>query len=112
MKIIGHINDEILVGKNTNEKYFFITVQQVNNLVKISFKDNAGGINENILDTIFEPYTTSKYNSLGIGLGLNIAYNCIVNINKGFIKAENRSFIYDDKIFTGAKLTITLHTKI
>ncbi len=103
---------EALKKANTNEKYIFITTKKDDNDVTVTIEDNAGGINENILDTIFEPYTTSKYNSLGTGLGLNIAYNCIVNINKGFIKAENRSFIYDDKIFTGAKLTITLHTKI
>lgn len=40
------------------------------------------------MNSIFNPYTTSKYNSLGTGLGLNIAYNCIVNSNKGSIKVK------------------------
>lgn len=60
------------------------------------------------MNSIFNPYTTSKYNSLGTGLGLNIAYNCIVNSNKGNIKVKNSTYSYLNKQFTGAEFTIYL----
>ena len=103
---------EALKKTNIKNKYIFITTKKEDDYISITIKDNAGGINENILDTIFEPYTTSKYNSLGTGLGLNIAYNCIVNVNKGFIKAENSNFTYNNEKFFGAKFTINLQVKI
>lgn len=66
---------EILLKKD-EESYIVLTI-----------KDNAGGINNEILDIIFEPYTTTKKNK-NSGLGLHIAKK-IVNQFNGSIKAYN-----------------------
>ena len=55
----------------------------------ITFKDNAGGIDEEILDKIFEPYFTTKHASLGTGLGLYMSRMIIQNSMKGTIEAKN-----------------------
>ncbi len=50
-----------------------------------------------MLGKIFEPYTTTKHQSQGTGLGMNITYNFIVTSMKGTISAENTKFNYKGK---------------
>ncbi len=90
------------------EKYIFISSSMVKNSVTITMLDNAGGINEEIIDKIFEPYFTTKHKSQGTGLGLHMTYNLIVNGMNGTIKASNKEFQYNGKSYTGALFTIKL----
>lgn len=55
----------------------------------ISFCDNGGGIKEDIIHSIFDPYFTTKFASAGTGIGLYIAKNIIATRMKGEIKAVN-----------------------
>ncbi len=55
--------------------------------VKVRFKDNGGGIDANLLATLFEAFVSSKLHG-GIGIGLNIAKK-IVEDQKGSIRAYN-----------------------
>ena len=88
------------------EKYFFITTKKGNKRTIINLKDNAGGIKEELISRVFEPYTTSKNKSLGTGLGLNITYNFIVEGMKGEIFVENTNFQYENKKYKGCEFTI------
>jgi hypothetical protein len=56
------------------------------NIVRLIVTDNGNGFPENLLDSIFEPYTTTK--SKGGGLGLAIVQN-IVEQHEGQIFASN-----------------------
>ena len=56
----------------------------------IRFKDSAGGIKEEIINDIFEPFISSKEHS-GMGVGLNIAKK-IVDEQDGIIKDYNEDF--------------------
>ncbi|KAA6224596.1 MULTISPECIES: PAS domain-containing sensor histidine kinase [unclassified Campylobacter] len=58
------------------------------NYIKISIKDNAGGIEEENLDKIFFPYFSSKHPSQGVGVGLCICKQIVENLG-GSIKARN-----------------------
>jgi signal transduction histidine kinase len=78
------------------------------NEVVISFQDNAGGIPENIIDKIFEPYFTTKHQSQGTGLGLHMVYKMIVEGMKGSISVENYHFTFKEKVYEGALFTIKI----
>jgi len=91
-----------------SDKYIFITTKIEDENVFITFKDNAGGIKEEILPKIFEPYFTTKHKSQGTGLGLSMTYRIIVDGMNGSLAVETVSYTYDKVEFQGAQFTISL----
>jgi len=63
---------EIHTVRKNPEPYVFLRCQKNNDKVIISIKDNAGGIDEDIKDKIFDLYSSTKegLNNTGIGLYL------------------------------------------
>ena len=55
----------------------------------IEVSDNGGGIDSNIIESIFDPYFTTKGNASGTGIGLHIAKNIIESRMKGLLSVEN-----------------------
>ncbi|MGK0289299.1 MAG: signal transduction histidine kinase [bacterium] len=54
-------------------------------VLELSFSDNGGGILEENLNLIYEPFFTTKPNSGGTGLGLNIIQSIVQNKLQGQI---------------------------
>ena len=78
------ILNEIKKGKIVVKGY------EKNSSIYLSITDNAGGIDEDIIDKIFEPYFTTKHKSQGTGLGLYISKMIIEGKFKGKLLMENR----------------------
>ena len=89
--LLNNAYDEFLKSdKLFKDRALNIRIMQEDDKTIISFKDNANhGIDETILDNIFEPFVSTKDYS-GIGLGLNIAKK-IIKKHKGKIKAYNEN---------------------
>jgi signal transduction histidine kinase len=90
------------------EKYIFIDVFQKENQIIIQIKDNAEGIDETIIDKIFEPYFTTKHQFNGTGIGLYMSKLLVEKHLKGTIKASNIEYTFMDKIHKGALFEIIL----
>ena len=99
---------DILNEKDIKNKFIFISTYKEGENIIIKIKDNAGGIPNDILSKVFEPYFTTKHKSQGTGLGLHMTYNLIVDGMKGDIKATNSNFLYNDERYVGAEFTIIL----
>lgn len=56
--------------------------------VRISVKDNGGGIPPDVIERVFDPFFTTKEVTKGTGLGLSISYG-IINAMSGRITVEN-----------------------
>ena len=80
---------DALLEKNIKNPYIKIKAQQIGAKAFISVVDNAGGIDEKILDKIFDPYFTTKEQSKGTGHGLSMAKMIIEESFKGKIRAFN-----------------------
>ena len=108
--ILNILNNSVdaFANKKDIEKYIFIDIYKEQNHAILSIKDNAGGIKEDIVDRIFEPYFTTKHKSQGTGIGLYMSLEIIQKHMDGTLTASNEEFIYENKLYKGAKFKIIL----
>jgi PAS domain S-box-containing protein len=99
INLIGNAKD-VLIDRKTAAAKITITATQEGDMVVVAVCDNGGGIDEEIMDKIFDPYFTTKHQSQGTGLGLYMSKMIIEQNMGGNITAENA----DD----GAIVTIRL----
>lgn len=108
INIFNNSKDALKENCSEEHRYIFISALKDEKNLTIHFKDSGGGIPEDILPKIFEPYFTTKEKSKGTGLGLSMTYNMIVEGMKGSIEAGNKAFIFEDKELRGVEFKITL----
>lgn len=85
-------NRVIKIHSYENEDYLFV-----------EFEDNAGGIKNDVISKIFDPYFSTKNNKNGTGLGLYMSKTIIEEHSGGNIDVYNTDF--------GAKFIIKLPLK-
>ncbi|MEA2028699.1 MAG: HAMP domain-containing sensor histidine kinase, partial [Campylobacterota bacterium] len=69
--------------------YIEITTKQEGNSCIISIQDNGGGMDSQIIDRVFEPYFTTKFQDEGTGLGLYMSKMIIDNSIRGMLSLKN-----------------------
>ena len=89
-------------------KYIFIEIKKTDSSLEIKIKDNAGGIEDEIMNRIFEPYFTTKDEKQGTGLGLFMCNEIVTKHLKGDIQALSSTFSYEGKEYKGTTFKITL----
>jgi len=104
------LNNSIDALKNSGvkDKTILIIVKEENSNIIISIIDNGGGIKEENLDKIFEPYFTTKLKDKGSGIGLYMAKQIIENHMKGKIRALNIKYKINNINYKCAMLEIIL----
>lgn len=88
INIINNAKDAI-IERQVQNAWIKIDLVQEENEVCITIEDNAGGIPEEIILRVFEPYFTTKHKSQGTGLGLHMSYKIMVESLKGKIYVKN-----------------------
>ncbi len=94
--------------KEIENKTIFIDIHQKDAKKIIKIYDNAGGINEDVINHIFEPYFTTKHKSVGTGIGLYMSEEIITKQLNGQISVSNRTFTYKNQEYTGAEFRIVI----
>jgi len=87
--IINNALDELQKKDNYDLRALKINISQSNSKLNIKFSDNAGGISEEIIEHLFEPFVSKKPEG-GMGVGLSIAKR-ILDEQNGSIEAYNEN---------------------
>lgn len=111
LKTIGHPSElsqvilnclvnakEALVTKNAQQAYIAIELAEHHGSAVITIRDNAGGIPEDNLERVFDPYFTTKPS--GTGIGLYMSKTIVEKHMDGSITCRNAP--------EGAEFTITI----
>lgn len=93
---------EALERSDKKEKVIKVSARKTSDNVEISIEDNGGGIPEDTIEKIFDPYFSTKSN-VERGLGLYTTKILVENHLNGEIYVKNTK--------EGAKFTIHLHLK-
>ena len=88
LNIINNAKDA-LIEKDSDDKYIHITLEETRENIIINITDNAGGIEDKIIDKIFDPYFSTKTEKNGTGLGLYITKIIIQEHMDAKIRVQN-----------------------
>jgi len=108
INILNNSKDALL-DKEAENKLIFIKTYKKDDILCIEVLDNAGGIKDDVIDKVFEPYFTTKHQAKGTGIGLYMSHDIVINHLKGNITVSNENFIYEDVNYIGAKFTIEIN---
>ena len=92
LNIISNAKDAILCKKEKNKEFrgiIYLTGIKNKNSYEITISNNGGKIKKEIIDRIFEPYFTTKFEKQGTGIGLYMTKMIIENSMLGSIKVQN-----------------------
>jgi signal transduction histidine kinase len=76
INIINNAKDA-LNENNVAKKWVKLSLETNEDRCILSIEDNGGGIPDDVLPKIFEPYFTTKSNSSGTGIGLYMSYDIV-----------------------------------
>ena len=99
MNIIKNAED-ILLENNIQEAKIWIKTSLQDSNACITIEDNAGGVPQDIIEQIFDPYFSTKKSKDGTGLGLYMSKIIIEDHCNGNLKVQNSNY--------GATFTISL----
>jgi signal transduction histidine kinase len=89
VNIINNARDAIIQNSENVSRHIGIIIRETEEYVYILVEDHAGGIDEEIIDKIFDPYFSTKVEKNGTGLGLYMSRIIIEDHMGGSINAEN-----------------------
>jgi len=102
LNILNNAKESLVNNNEKNNRNIYIDARYNDNLIKLEIKDNGGGIEDETIDKIFDPYFTTKHKSIGTGIGLYQVKKIIQESLKGDISIENWN--------KGVIVKIMLHT--
>ena len=92
VNILNNANDAALIKKQKQNDFspmIDINLKILDSKIKITISNNCGEVPNDIIDRIFEPYFTTKFENQGTGVGLYMAKTIIEKNMEGKINVTN-----------------------
>ena len=67
-----------------------VSTKRSGNKIEIKVKDNGNGIQQSILNKIFQPFFTTKPTGQGTGLGLSLSYDIVTKGHGGELRVDTK----------------------
>lgn len=83
--------EDVLMEKKVEEAKISLTVQNDNEYVSIEVEDNGGGVAEDVMEKVFDPYFSTKKAKEGTGLGLYMSKTIVEEHCGGKLLLENKN---------------------
>lgn len=80
---------DAVIGSRVDEPVIRISISEENGRSIVTIADNGGGINEDILPMIFDPYFTTKGHGKGAGIGMYMSKMIIEKNMNGCLSVRN-----------------------
>ena len=107
VNILNNARDALLTIEK-QRRLLFINTYKKDEILYIEILDNAGGIEKDIINKIFEPYFTTKHKSQGTGIGLYMSQDIIKKHLNGNLIVSNEKYKYEGIDYIGAKFTVKI----
>jgi signal transduction histidine kinase len=111
LNFINNARDNFKHREIHEDKKIEISIREVVDTephVEITFADNGGGIEEHIIDRVFEPYFTTKHKATGTGIGLYMSKQIIEAQMNGLVSVRNVQKEFDGKPYMCAEFQIVI----
>jgi len=90
LNLLNNAKDALLVSNNNVPKVT-LSIEKQAQTALVTVEDNAGGLDPEVMDKIFNPYFTTKEQGKGVGLGLYMSKMIIEQHMNGKVYAKNRN---------------------
>jgi len=101
-------NAKDALSEKKYDRYFSIRIKKNQKEIIIKIKDNGGGIKDELIEKIFEPYFTTKHESIGTGIGLYMTNQIVTKQLNGTIVAHNVEFTHNNKEYKGVEFVVRI----
>ena len=111
MNVLSNAKDALL--KTEGKRYIEIVIEGDEKQCHIHVIDNGGGIENDVIDRMFDPYFTTKHQASGTGIGLYMSKQIIEKQMGGTIGAHNSAHTFQDILYERcAMIDIVIPAKI
>ena len=111
LNLINNSKDILKCNKELKNKRILITLKKSKKYAVITVVDNGGGIKNDIMPKIFDPYFTTKHKSIGTGVGLYMSKQLVEEHMGGKIYCKNIKYRFDKQFYDSAMFVVELPIK-
>lgn len=105
LNLFSNAKDALLANDLYENRCIYIDTEMLDETYRVSIYDNAGGISEDVIGKVFNPYFTTKEQGKGTGIGLYMCKQIIEKNMGGSISVQNKTLENGEK---GAEFIIEL----
>lgn len=105
LNLLSNVKDAYASGEFEEKQLYIYSKKLDQKSFEVCFEDRAGGIDEEFIASIFDPFVTSKEAQGGTGIGLHMSSTIIKKTFDGKMLARN---VYQNGTKVGVKMSVVL----